>query len=515
MSAERTVGRYRLLRVLGRGGTATVYLARQTDLDRLVALKELSRLGDSDPSFLRRFVRESRLAGSLAHPNVVVLHEYFEHRGVPYIAMEYVPGGSMRGRIRNLTEPQIAGVLEGVLAALAHAEQAGVVHRDLKPENLMVTDDGRIKIADFGIARATSDAADGFKTATGVTVGTPAYMAPEQAMGEEVGPWTDLYATGILAYEMLTGRLPFAEDEAPMALLMRQVNEAPPDPAEVRPDVDPALAAWVTGLLAKRPEDRPAGAERAWHDLEDVLIDVLGPRWRREARLPAEPGGPGTEEPLTPAPFEPTLLSERREPTTAVASPPPSSRRSWAVAALVTVTVLVAGVGAALGFGWIGDGGGEPDAGLEYVLEAPGGAYEVELPVGWTAEGDDVPRGQSGNHRTRRLSPDGEVRVGINRGRGEASFDALVEADREFRDRDELYERHALEEVDLPGDRRAIFWEFDVTHDFGAGHAFAYFFDLGDEIYRIQATAERGSQDAVEVAAEVARHAAETLRPRT
>ncbi|HSI80246.1 MAG TPA: serine/threonine-protein kinase [Solirubrobacterales bacterium] len=535
MSRERTVGHYRLLRVLGRGATAVVFLARQTDLDRLVALKELSRLAVADPSFAQRFVRESRLAGSLAHPNVVVLHEYFEHEGTPYIAMEYVPGGSMRGRIRDLSPAQAAGVLEGVLAALAHAEAVGVVHRDLKPENLMVTDDGRIKIADFGIARATRDAVEGFKTATGVTVGTPAYMAPEQAMGEEVGPWTDLYATGVLAYEMFTGRLPFAEEEAPIALLMRQVNERPPDPVEARPDLDPRLAAWVTGLLAKDPADRPAGAEQAWHELEDVLIEVLGPRWRRQARLAPEPGEPAADEPLTPAPFEPTLVSAEDgdddgevaeaapghvAPTTSIAARGRRPRRRrWLLAALATALVLAAGLGVALGLGWIGEGEGN-GVEVEYALESPGDAFEVELPAGWIAEADDAPRGAPGNRRTRRRSPDGDIRIGINRIPSMdtvLSVSAVGDAEEDFLlQRDEHYQRHALEDIDLPGDRRAIFWEFDITHDFasgsGPGHAFAYFFELGGEIYRVQATAEQGSPDAVDVAAEVARHAASTLR---
>ena len=134
------VGRYELLRELGRGGTATVYLARQTDLNRVVALKELSALPVSDPSTARRFVRESRLAGSLNHPNIVTVHDFFEHHGTPYIAMEYLERGSLRPLVdAQLTFAQVAGVLDGMLAGLSHAHEHGIVHRDLKPENLMVT----------------------------------------------------------------------------------------------------------------------------------------------------------------------------------------------------------------------------------------------------------------------------------------------------------------------------------------------------------------------------------------
>src|SRR5918997_5184256 len=145
----RTVGRYEVLREIGRGGMAVVYLARQEDLDRLVALKELAAFHAADPDFARRFVRESRLAGSLVHPNVITVFDYFEHDGTPYIAMEYVDGGSLRPHVARMTLAQIGGVLEGLLAGLAAAEQLGIVHRDLKPENLMVTGSGTIKIADF------------------------------------------------------------------------------------------------------------------------------------------------------------------------------------------------------------------------------------------------------------------------------------------------------------------------------------------------------------------------------
>ena len=158
----RTRGdRYEILREVGRGGMAMVYLARQTDLDRFVALKELGAFHASDPSFAQRFLRELRVAGSLSHPSIVTVHDYFEHDGTPYIAMEYVERGSLRPYVGQMDLAQVAGVLEGLLAGLAQAEQHGIVHRDLKPENLMVTSDGRVKIADFGIAKATHEHADG------------------------------------------------------------------------------------------------------------------------------------------------------------------------------------------------------------------------------------------------------------------------------------------------------------------------------------------------------------------
>src|ERR671930_638650 len=269
----KTVGRYEILRDIGRGGMAIVYLARQTDLDRFVALKELGAFHASDPSFAQRFLRESRVAGSLSHPNIVTVHDYFEHEGTPYIAMEYVERGSLRPYVGHMTLAQIGGVLEGLLAGLAQAEQHAIVHRDLKPENLMVTSDGRVKIADFGIAKATNQMQTGaFLTATGTTVGTPTYMAPEQAMAQDIGPWTDLYSVGCMAFELFVGRVPFHDSEAPMAILLRHANEP-------------------------------------WDAFEEIIIGLLGPRWRREARL-TERAQTTTPNPLTPAPFQGTRAEQ-------------------------------------------------------------------------------------------------------------------------------------------------------------------------------------------------------------
>ena len=287
----RTVGRYGIIRELGRGGMAVVYLARQTDLDRLVALKELAAFHAADPDFARRFVRESRLAGSLVHPNVITVFDYFEHAGTPYIAMEYVDRGSLRPYVGRMTLAQIGGVLDGLLAGLAEAEQHNIVHRDLKPENLMVTSTGTVKIADFGIAKATQAAdTSAFVTATGTTVGTPPYMAPEQAMAKDVGSWTDLYSVGCMAYELFTGKPPFYDTDEPLAILLRHISEALPPASEVA-DVDPEISAWIDRLTAKDPKSRPESATAAWEEFEEILIGRLGPRWRREARLPEPPKG--------------------------------------------------------------------------------------------------------------------------------------------------------------------------------------------------------------------------------
>ena len=296
--------RYEIIREIGRGGMATVYLARQVDLDRLVALKELGALRQADPSFARRFLREARLAGSLSHPNIVTVHDFFEQQGTPAIAMEYLRRGSLRPYAGLLTVAQVGGVLEGLLAGLAHAETHGIVHRDLKPENLLVSDDGHVKIVDFGIAKATNELRVGsFVTSTGIAVGTPNYVAPEQAMGRAVGPWTDLYAVGIVTYELFVGRAPFADTPEPMAVLLRQINEPVPPLTETSPGVEPLLSDWIEWLLAKDAADRPQSAHEAWLDLEARLISMLGPRWKREAALPqlAEPPPPEAALAIAPA----------------------------------------------------------------------------------------------------------------------------------------------------------------------------------------------------------------------
>ncbi|HWI70839.1 MAG TPA: serine/threonine-protein kinase, partial [Baekduia sp.] len=283
----RTVGRYEMLREIGRGGMATVYLARQPELRRLAALKELGTLRAEDQSMVGRFLHEARMAGSLNHPNIVTVYDYFEDGGTPYIAMEYVEGGSLRPLVATgLSLAQIGGVLEGVLAGLEAAARHGIVHRDLKPENLLVTEDGGIKITDFGIGKATLGLFTmASLTATGATMGTPAYMAPEQARGLDVTPQTDLYAAGIIAYELLAGRTPYADTPTPMAMLMRHVNDPPPP---LGLDVEPALAAWVGRLLAKDPDARTPSATVAREDLDDLLHTTLGPRWRRDAPLPVD-----------------------------------------------------------------------------------------------------------------------------------------------------------------------------------------------------------------------------------
>jgi uncharacterized RDD family membrane protein YckC len=224
--------------------------------------------------------------------------------------------------VGKLSRPQSIGVLEGVLAGLAHAHDDGIVHRDIKPENILVTTGGRVKLTDFGIARAY-DKVTLRLTAPGMTVGTPAYMAPEQAMGHDVGPWTDLYSTAVVAYELLLGRLPYDECDTPVALLLRHVSDPPRPPSELDPLFDPRLTAWLEQMLAKDPRDRPRDAREAWEHLEEIALALHGPLWRRGARIAQPDGGiaepaPDVYETFTPPPRRPPSAAPMTWP-----SPPP------------------------------------------------------------------------------------------------------------------------------------------------------------------------------------------------
>jgi tRNA A-37 threonylcarbamoyl transferase component Bud32 len=334
------------VRKIGSGGMASVYLARQLDLDRLVALKELRLPRDPDRSVARRFLREARLAGSLNHPNIVTVHDYFGVAEVPYIAMEYLERGSLRRYMSGLTLAQIGGVMQGVLAGLAHAERQRIVHRDIKPENLLVTVEGGVKIADFGIAKATNALEEGtLVTRAGLTVGTPNYIAPEQAMAGELGPWTDLYSVGITAFELLTGRTPFGDTQDPMAIALRQINEPVPRVSDVAPGVPAWMSDWVAWLVAKVPAQRPQTAERAWDALEETLFAILGPRWARDAGLYRPDERPTS--PLADPRLAPTVPPRTSRPPTGptVARPrprrfPTSLKATAAVATLLATAAL-------------------------------------------------------------------------------------------------------------------------------------------------------------------------------
>lgn len=263
---QRTVvdNRYRILEPLGSGGMAEVCLAHDDVLDRDVALKLMNR-GD-DEEFVERFKREARSAASLSHPNIVPIYDQgTTEDGEYYISMEYLRGGTLRERIeKNGTlAPQTAiEVAMEVCEALEEAHERGIVHRDIKPRNILVTGRGDVKVADFGIAYLVSS---GTLSQSGTVLGTASYMAPEQALGECATPKSDLYALGVVLYEMLAGEPPFIADN-PVSVSIKHVNEPPP----ALPDAPEEVNALVMMLLAKDPEDRHADAAELMEDLQRV-----------------------------------------------------------------------------------------------------------------------------------------------------------------------------------------------------------------------------------------------------
>jgi serine/threonine protein kinase len=252
-------GRYSLGDVLGRGGMATVYLARDEELDRPVALKLLAGHLADDPTFRDRFVREARLAAQLSHPNVVQIFDAGEDDGCPYIVMEYVQGKTLADELaeRGTLDPdRVVDLALQVCGGLEQAHAAGLVHRDVKPGNLLLRDDGTVKIADFGIARAAETTR---LTQMGSVLGTAAYLAPEQALGEEVTAEADIYSLGCVLYESLTGRTPYVFESLPELALKHR--EEPIRPVrELRKEVPAALEAVVMRCLARNPDYRPASA---------------------------------------------------------------------------------------------------------------------------------------------------------------------------------------------------------------------------------------------------------------
>ena len=258
MGAATIGGRYRIERPLGHGGMATVYLGRDTELERPVAIKLLAENLAGDDEFRRRFVREAKLAARLSDPNVVSVYDAGEDDGRPYIVMEHVDGETLADLLarRGRLPPDEARELAAQAArGLAHAHEAGLVHRDVKPQNLIVRRDGTVKIADFGIARA----AETTITQAGTVLGTAAYLAPEQALGEEVTAAADVYSLGAVLYELLTGRPPFEfESLADLADQQQRMEIAPV--RELAPDVPPELEDVVMRCLARNAAYRPASA---------------------------------------------------------------------------------------------------------------------------------------------------------------------------------------------------------------------------------------------------------------
>ncbi len=360
-------GRYRIIAQLARGGMATVYEALDLRLDRVVALKIMHPHLAHDHAFVARFQREARSAARLTHSHVVAVYDQGEDDGTVYLAMEYVPGRTLRDVLREygpLTSEQALVLLDPVLEALGAAHAAGFVHRDIKPENVLISDDGRVKVADFGLARAM--ATDGQSVTQGMIIGTVAYLSPEQVERGEADGRSDLYAAGILLYEMITGQVPHA-GESPLSVAYQHVNSDVPPPSASGRSVPPEVDALVVTATRRDPALR-------YQDAYDFLADV---RRVRGALPPPRPFVDARDTLVVdagalPPPTTPRAAASPRPTPAGPAAPVPPERYRRSRAPYVIVLVVLAVLASAFG-GW-------------YVAAGPGRSVTVPTVAGVTTE---------------------------------------------------------------------------------------------------------------------------------
>jgi predicted Ser/Thr protein kinase len=326
----RRIGPAELQRKLGEGGMGTVYLGRHPGLNRPVAVKILTAPLAQNAEFIERFQREARLAARLEHPNVVQVHDVGEQDGLHYIVMQYIEGKSLDQILKErkkLALNEALSITKRVAVALAAAARLGIVHRDIKPHNILVSKDGMVKVADFGLAKDND--ANRTISATGQIVGTPYFMSPEQAEGKAVDPRGDLYSLGATLYPMLTGKRLF-EGSSPLAIVMKQIREQPVPARELDPSIPPAVGEILDRLLKKEPAQRYASAE----ELVKAIDALKGPA--ATATVPAPPArrrallsvsgilaagivlglllGKGKKPPAAPAPLPPPVAAPKPSP---------------------------------------------------------------------------------------------------------------------------------------------------------------------------------------------------------
>ena len=345
-------GRYRIVARLARGGMATVYEAVDTRLDRTVALKVMSPALAEDADFVARFRREARAAAQLSHPHVVAVYDQGEADGVPYLAMEFISGRTLRDVLRDfgpLTSEQALTILDPVLEALGAAHDAGFVHRDVKPENILISDDGRVKVTDFGLARAVTNVTSATQ---GMLIGTVAYLSPEHVERGSADARSDVYGAGICLFEMVTGQVPFAA-ENPLTVAYQHVNADVPPASSLRPSIPPDVDAVIATATRRDPAAR-------YPDCRSFLADV---RRVRRTLPPPQPLSRATQDTLV-VPEEmaiasaagvvpPAVVTARPlAPGEVPAGPPPVRRRRRKRGWLIALLILLLAVGGAAAGGW-------------------------------------------------------------------------------------------------------------------------------------------------------------------
>ena len=274
-----SIGRYHILEQLGEGGMATVYKAYDTRLERDVAVK-IIRIDQFPPAalemVLKRFEREAKSLAKLTHPNIVHINDFGEHEGIPYLVMDYLPGGTLKERMNlPMTWQAATRLLIPVASALEYAHEHKIIHRDIKPANILLTEKGQPMVTDFGIAKLLETESGQTLTGTGVGIGTPEYMAPEQGMGRPVDGRVDIYSLGIVLYELVTGKKPYTAD-TPMAVVFKHISDPLPDPRQFVPDLPESVARILFKALAKQPEDRYESMGAVNAALEALLASQAG-----------------------------------------------------------------------------------------------------------------------------------------------------------------------------------------------------------------------------------------------
>ena len=300
MELEVLGDRYELQEPIGRGGMATIYRAVDLRMGRTVAVKILREVYSSDPKFVTRFQREARAASALQHPNIIQVFDYGQSGPSYYIVMEFVDGTDLRRYLKKagvLSNERAIEIAHDVALGLGAAHKRGIVHRDVKPQNVMLNDAGMVKLTDFGIASMYKDAEAERLTTTGMTLGTVQYYAPEQAQGEVVSPAADIYALGIVMYEMLTGRTPF-DGDTPVAVAMRHIQDQPDPPSLLNPRIPPGLERVILKCLEKDPRARYRDGDSLAYALENFSRASGGRRGTASAAPVGRaaqfvPNGPG------------------------------------------------------------------------------------------------------------------------------------------------------------------------------------------------------------------------------
>jgi serine/threonine-protein kinase len=339
---NKDLGRYLLTDNLGEGGMAAVYKGLDRHLNRTVAVKVILPGFQQSDIFLKRFEREARAVAQLSHPNIVSVIDYGSHEGSPYLVMEFIAGGTLKDHLRSpIPWQEAARKLLPVAQALQYAHSQGIIHRDIKPANILITQTGDFMLSDFGIAKTVSTEESTHLTSTGASVGTPAYMAPEQGMGQPVDQRADIYALGVVFYEMITGRIPFQAD-TPMAVMLKHVTEPLPPPHKFVPDLPEVVEGVLCKALAKQPIDRFQEMGEFVQAVDDLLRqDYHGQIAARSSHNTLANEATVLEKPTTQPPTQPPAVKPR-----------PRNLWPWALGGSVVLCLLLAGVGLAGGLAY-------------------------------------------------------------------------------------------------------------------------------------------------------------------